>query len=118
MTLHLPNQSIDCSTPAQSRPITRQEQAKLYELCKKSRRASLRLEAELLISRVKQGVDGDETGIFLGMAFLSAYRNLPFTLSLFHVVNLSAEDLRLFNQILFMHHVPGWDDEALHRVEQ
>jgi hypothetical protein len=98
------------------RPITRQEQAALSNLlCKKCRRGPLKLEADLLIQRIKQR---DGSGYYLATAFLSAYRNLPFTESLFYLVNLDAEALRLFQQIIYMRHIPNWDDNVLYSLER
>lgn len=127
MTIHLmgemrpENQPSNDSTQPQARPITRQEQAELSNLlCKKCRRGTLRLDADVLINRVKRFIEFPDDGFayYLAIAFLSSYRNVPFNQSLFQIVNMSAEDLRLFNQILYMRHVPGWDDAELYRVEQ
>lgn len=74
------------------------------------------LEADLLISRVRQG---GESGQFLADAYLSAYRKgVPFKHSLFELTHLDAEAFRLFHQILHIRHVPGWDDDALFAIEQ
>jgi len=127
MTIHLmgemrpENQTSNASTLPQSRQITRGEQAELSNLlCKKCKRGTLRLDADVLINRVKRFVEFPDDGFayFLAIAFLSTYRNVPFNQSLFQIVNMTAEDLRLFNQILFMRHVPGWNDAELYRVEQ
>jgi hypothetical protein len=117
MTFILPDQSqTEPSQLPPLQPITRQDKAALSNLlCKKCRRGPLKLEADLLIQRIKQ-LDG--SGHYLATAFLSAYRNLPFTESLFYLVNLDAEALRLFQQIIYMRHVPSWDDKALFSLER
>lgn len=74
------------------------------------------LEADLLLSRIRQGGD---SGQFLSDAFLSAYRKgINFKHSLFELINLDAEAFRLFHEILHIRHVSGWDDNALYDVEQ
>ena len=74
------------------------------------------LETDLLLHRIRQGGD---SGQFLADAFRSAYRKgVPFAHSLFELINLDAEAFRLFHQVLYIRHVPGWDDNALYAVEQ
>jgi hypothetical protein len=74
------------------------------------------LEVDLLIRRVRQR---GNSGLFLGDAFLSAYRkNHPFNHALFELINLDAEAFRLFHQILHIRHVAGWNDDSLYAIEQ
>lgn len=65
------------------------------------------LETELLLKRVK---DGGQSGDFLSKSFLSAYDMSPFNMSLGDFINLDAEGMRLFHQILHIRHVDDWSD--------
>lgn len=76
----------------------------------------LRLKPELLLKRVAQG---GFSGELLADAFLSAYRpNWTFSFSLFDVNKLDAEGFLLFNQILYIRHFPGWNDDDLFQLGQ
>ncbi len=76
----------------------------------------LPLESDLLLKRIAQG---GHSGQFLADAFISAYRtHLPFTHSLGELNKLDCEGFRLFHEILHIRHIPGWNDEALYKIDQ
>ena len=75
----------------------------------------LPLESELLLKRI---TEGGHSGQYLADAFISAYRDLPFTHSLYELIKLNAEGFRLFHEILHMRHIKGWNDEVLYEIEQ
>lgn len=87
--------------------LARQNQERGLEL--------IRLEAKLLIQRVKQG---GHSGQFLADAFLTNYRNQPFQHSLSELYRLDAEGFRLFHEILHMRLIPGWSDDEYYQIEQ
>ncbi|MGZ5026089.1 MAG: hypothetical protein ACXWAT_02055 [Methylobacter sp.] len=72
------------------------------------------LESEALLRRVRAL---DWSGEFLGEALISAYwKDQPFNNSLFQIINLDAEGIRLFHQILHIRLIPGWRDDVLYAL--